>query len=73
MPKANTETFRTTNGVSKVEAARKIFSNTVGMSRQLVVQRMQRELNLTDAGASTYYQNCRKAAGLVGQGRGASA
>lgn len=61
----NSSTIRTPRGETKVTRANRIFSDTFGMSRKLVVARMERELNLTAAAASTYYQNCRKAAGLT--------
>lgn len=69
-------TIRTPRGASKVVEAAKIFSDTVGFSRKLVIARFQNELGLTEKGASTYYQNCRRKAGLVtarSSGQGASA
>lgn len=66
MPSSNSTLVRTPRGASKVVRANQIFSETTGMSRKIVVARLARELELTEAGASTYYQNCRKAAGLTG-------
>lgn len=70
MSQSNSTLIRSPQAANKVVRANQIFSETVGMSRKIVVARIQRELDLTPAGASTYYQNCRRAAGLVGVTRG---
>jgi len=62
MPKA----IRTKRADTKVARAARIFSQMANYSRSMVIQRFQKELDLTEKGASTYYQNCRKTAGLVG-------
>lgn len=59
------QTITTPRGRNKTEAARAIFSQTTGFSRKIVIQRFQNELQLTPAAASTYYQTCRREAGLT--------
>lgn len=45
---------------SKREQAEALFSTMVGASRQQVIQAFMSQLNMTKAGASTYYYNCQK-------------
>ena len=59
--------IRTKRADTKVARAARIFSQMSNYSRSLVIQRFQNDLGLTAKGASTYYQNCRKAVGLVGK------
>lgn len=69
----NSTTIQTPRSKSKVVQAAEIFSDTIGFSRKLVIARFQKELDLTPNGASTYYQNCRRKAGLVTAREGGSA
>lgn len=64
----NSESFKSTGAINKAEVARHIFNEVgVDLPRKEVLQRFQKEAGLTAAGASTYYQNFKKEAGLVGQ------
>jgi hypothetical protein len=72
-PTTNSTTIRTPRGESKVVKAAKIFSDTIGFSRKIVLARLQKEVGLTEKGASTYYQNCRRKAGMVTSREGGSA
>ena len=47
--------------ISKAELARQIYANAEDKSRKVVTELFIKELGLTAAGASTYYQNCKKA------------
>lgn len=58
-------TIRTPRGQSKVAKAAKIFCSMDGFERRFVIQRFMNDLDLTEKAASTYYQNCRKQAGMV--------
>lgn len=62
---AQPETIKTQKAETKTAQAAKIFGQMANFSRALVIKRFQAELELTPKGASTYYQNCRKLAGLV--------
>lgn len=64
-----TETIRTHRGNSKVARAQHIFTQMVGFPRSSVIRRFEEELDLTPKGASTYYQNQRKEAGMVRAGK----
>lgn len=59
------EIIRTHRANSKAARAQEIFSQMAGYPRSVVIQRFQEELQLTEKGASTYYQNQRKELGLV--------
>ena len=59
------EHIRTPRSECKAALAKGIFDVMIGFPRQVVLNRFVVELGLTEKGASTYYQNCRKAAGLV--------
>ncbi len=61
----NRDVIRTKAGESKVEKATSIFCEMDGFSRKMIINRFQVEIGLTEKGASTYYQNLRKKAGLV--------
>ena len=67
--KLGATTHRTPKAESKVAQATRIFCQMSNFSRRFVIQRFVDELGLTDKGASTYYQNCRKNAGLVNSSR----
>ncbi len=45
---------------TKLERARTIYTNMVGASRKEVIQAFVTDLNMTVAGASTYYATCKK-------------
>lgn len=62
---ARQESIRTPRAESKVAKATAVFCEMSGFSRKMVINRFQNELGLTEKGASTYYQNLRKRAGLV--------
>lgn len=49
---------------TKIAAARKIFDKHVNKGRAAVIERFQNDLDLTPAGASTYYQKFRVEAGM---------
>jgi hypothetical protein len=68
--KSGATTIRTARGESKVVQATRIFCQMSNFSRRFVIQRFISELGLTDKGASTYYQNCRKNAGMVNVTKG---
>lgn len=59
------EHIRTHRATSKVARAQEIFTQMAGYPRSVVIQRFRDELQLTEKGASTYYQNQRKELGLV--------
>jgi hypothetical protein len=60
-----TVSIRTPRAESKVAKATQVFCEMQGFSRKMVINRFQAELGLTEKGASTYYQNMRKKAGMV--------
>lgn len=65
-----TEKIRTPRSESKTAKAAEIFTSMPGAARKEVISRFEGELRLTSKGASTYYQTCRKNAGMVhGGGR----
>lgn len=55
------KTEKVNKGPSKAELARQIYANAEDKSRKVVTELFIKELGLTAAGASTYYQNCKKA------------
>lgn len=58
-PKA-TKLVKIAKGPSKAERAAVIFAESAGMSRKEIIERFQKELGMTPAGASTYYSNIKK-------------
>lgn len=59
-PEKNTKGFKvvkTPRGPSKADLAREIYASMPGASRRAVIERFVKEVGLTTAGASTYYQN----------------
>lgn len=54
-----------TNPESKMSKAVEIFTRLNGSPRKDVISAIQSELGMSKAGASTYYQNAKKRAGLV--------
>ncbi len=50
----------TKTGVTKITQARAIFSRTPGFSRADIIAKFMTELNMTKAGASTYYYLAQK-------------
>lgn len=46
--------------MSKVEAARKIFSENTGLTRQQMIQKFVKEADCTPFGASSYYAKFKK-------------
>lgn len=52
-----TKADKTPRGPSKADKAREIYISMPGASRKAVIARFVSECGLTQAGASTYYQN----------------
>jgi hypothetical protein len=50
--------------MSKAQKARDIFTANAGKSRKEIIQLFVDKLEMSTAGASTYYQNCKKATAL---------
>ena len=58
---AHTSTTKASKSGSKVEQAMMMYTQNIGTkSRKEIIQMFKDELQMSDAGASTYYQNCKK-------------
>ena len=58
---AEKKTVTKSNGESKVQKAMLIFNEHYGkLSRKDIIQMFKDQLDMSDAGGSTYYQNCKK-------------
>ena len=60
-PKPTTVRKARSEGPSKKEQAEAIFKEMAGQSRAAIIKRFIEELDMSNAGASTYYHNCKKA------------
>lgn len=67
------QTIRTPRSHTKTAKAIAIFCEMTGFSRALVIDRLKTDVGLSAAAASTYYQNCRKKAGMTKSRETASA
>lgn len=59
-PKKRTHTPSPVGGQSKQDLALQLFREYYGLTRSEMIALFIRELNMTKAGASTYYYNCKK-------------
>jgi len=57
LPPIKKRSPRSSNGMSKKELGRKIFEQHQSAGRATIIQQLMSELNMTKAGAGTYYAN----------------
>lgn len=53
------------NPMSKIDRAKKIYTANATLSRKEMIALFAKELQMTDAGAGTYYATCKREAGTV--------